>query len=235
MGLHVDEKRACKEFLANFTTGPDPTWGFYVYATYTRPQEQKEADSDQNSSSDKTAMVDDNTYFQNLLDKFHDLATENLRDSYLVKYNQRIIDALRLVPADIMPNASLSEVCTHFRIHHARIFDSERRYEPGYQEAYDEEGLMGPKYEWCMVIDDEALENFDADDDYHTFAKLLDGEYVMMKKPVALNAKYRDGTGGTQWNGWFKFSAGTLREVFEVVHTGSFTTYFNGEDELLDF
>ena len=55
MGLHVDEKRACKEFLANFTTGPDPTWGFYVYATYTRPQEQKEADSDQNSSSDKTA------------------------------------------------------------------------------------------------------------------------------------------------------------------------------------
>ena len=55
MGLHVDEKRACKEFLDNFTTGPDPTWGFYVYATYTRPQEQKEADSDQNSSSDKTA------------------------------------------------------------------------------------------------------------------------------------------------------------------------------------
>jgi hypothetical protein len=55
MGLHNDEKRACKEFLDNFTTGPDPTWGFYVYATYTRPQEQKEADSDQNSSSDKTA------------------------------------------------------------------------------------------------------------------------------------------------------------------------------------
>ena len=57
MGLHNDEKRACKEFLDNFTTGPDPTWGFYVYATYTRPQEQKEADSDQNSSSDKTAGI----------------------------------------------------------------------------------------------------------------------------------------------------------------------------------
>jgi hypothetical protein len=86
-----------------------------------------------------------------------------------------------------------------------------------------------------MVIDDEALENFDADDGYDTFAKLLDGEYVTMKKPVALNAKYRDGTGGTQWNGWFKFSANMLMEVFEVVHTGSYTTYFNGEDELLDF
>lgn len=56
MGLHVDEKRACKRFLADFVEhGRDPTWGFYVYATYTRPQEQKEADSDQNSSSDKTA------------------------------------------------------------------------------------------------------------------------------------------------------------------------------------
>ena len=36
-------------------------------------------------------------------------------------------------------------------------------------------------------------------------------------------------------NGWFKFSANMLMEVFEVVHTGSYTTYFNGEDELLDF
>jgi hypothetical protein len=49
------EKRACKEFLKKFTTGLDPTWGFYVYATYTRPQGQEEVDSDQNSSSNKTA------------------------------------------------------------------------------------------------------------------------------------------------------------------------------------
>ena len=180
-------------------------------------------------------MVDDNTYFQNLLDKFYDLATENLRDSYPVKYNQRIIDALRLVPAAIMPNASLSEVCTHFRTHHARILESERLYEPGYQDAWNEEGLFGPKYEWCMIIDDEALENFDADDGYDTFAKLLDGDYTKMKKPVALTAKYRDGTGGTQWNGWFKFSAGMLRNVCEVVHDNVYETYFRGEDELLDF
>jgi hypothetical protein len=49
------EKRACKEFLEKFTTGLDPTWGFYVYATYTRPQGQEEVDSNQNSSSNKTA------------------------------------------------------------------------------------------------------------------------------------------------------------------------------------
>jgi hypothetical protein len=55
MGLHVDEKKACKKFLNNLTIGRDPTWGFYVYATYTRPQAQEEVDSDQNSSSDKTA------------------------------------------------------------------------------------------------------------------------------------------------------------------------------------
>ena len=57
MGLHNDEKKASKEFLNNFTTGPDPTWGFYVYTTYTRPQEQEEVNSDQNSSSDKTAGI----------------------------------------------------------------------------------------------------------------------------------------------------------------------------------
>jgi hypothetical protein len=50
-----NEKKSCKEFLNNFTTGPDPTWGFYVYATYTRPQGQEEVDFNQNSSSDKTA------------------------------------------------------------------------------------------------------------------------------------------------------------------------------------
>jgi hypothetical protein len=179
-------------------------------------------------------VVDDNTYFQNLLDKFHELATEDLRDSYPVSYNQRIIDALRLVPAAILPNASLSEVCTHFRTHYARILDSERLYEPGYQEAYNEEGLIGPKYEWCMVIDDEALKSFDADADDDTFAKLLSGDYTEMKKPLALSAKYRDGTGGTQWNGWFKFRAGMLKDVFEVVDELEIETYFHGEDEFID-
>jgi hypothetical protein len=177
-------------------------------------------------------VVDDNTYFQNLLNKFHALATEDLRDCYPVSYNQRIIDALRLIPAAIMPNASLSEVCNHFRVHHARLLDPERLYEPGYQDAYNEEGLFGPKYQWCMVIDDEALESFDADDD--AFAKLLSGRYTTMEKSVALTAKSRDGTGGKQWNGWFKFSADMLKNVFEVVDEGEIETYFRGEDELID-
>jgi hypothetical protein len=226
MGLHNDDKKACKEFLNNFTSGPDPTWGFYVYATYTRRQEEEEVNFDQNSSSD-------NTYFQNLLNKFHALATEDLRDCYPVSYNQRIIDALRLIPAAILPNASLSEVCNHFRAHYARILESERLYEPGYQDAYNEEELFGPKYQWCMVIDDDALKSFDADDD--TFAKLLSGCYTTMEKPVAFGAKSRDGAGAIQWNGWFKFSADTLKDVFEVVDHGEIKTYFRGEDEILDF
>jgi hypothetical protein len=95
-----------------------------------------------------------------------------------------------------MPNASLSEVCNHFRAHYARLLAPERLYEPGYQDAYNEEGLLGPKYQWCMVIDDEALKSFDADND--TFAKLLSRCCTTMKKPVAFSAKYRDGTGGIQ-------------------------------------
>ena len=75
MALQNDERKkiACKEFLNNFTTGPDPIWGFNVYATYTRPQEQKEANSDQDSSSDKTAgmlLVHGITRATNALEKW---------------------------------------------------------------------------------------------------------------------------------------------------------------------
>jgi hypothetical protein len=83
-----------------------------------------------------------------------------------------------------------------------------------------------------MVIDDEALKSFNADDD--TFAKLLSGRYTTMEKPVAFGAKSRDGAGAIQWYGWFKFSADTLKDVFEVVHDGEIKTYFRGEDELTD-
>jgi hypothetical protein len=168
-------------------------------------------------------VVDHNTHFQNLLNKFHALAIEDL------PYNQRIIDALRIVPAAIMTNASLSEVCTHFRAHHARLLDPERLYEPGYQDAYNEEGLFGPKYQWCMVIDDEALKSFDADDD--ASVKLLSERYTTMEKPVALSAKYRDGTRGIQWKRWFKFSADMLKNVFEVAGEGGIEFSFRRKDE----
>ncbi|KAJ6209788.1 hypothetical protein PSV09DRAFT_2258257 [Bipolaris maydis] len=217
--MWAENRKACKEFLNNFTTGPDPTWGFYVYTTYTHPQEQEEVNSDQNSSPDKKGVVDDNTYFQKLLDKFHDLATENLRDSHPVSYNQGMIDTVLLIPAAIMPNALLSE----------------RLFEPGYQDTYNEEGLFSPKHEWCMVIDDEALESFDADDGDDTFVKLLSGDYMEMKKPVAITAKYRDGTGEIQCNGWFKFSASMLKDVFEVVMREKLSRIFVGKMNFVVF
>jgi hypothetical protein len=38
------DKRECQKFLEKFGNWLDPTWGFYVYGTYTRPEGQKDAD-----------------------------------------------------------------------------------------------------------------------------------------------------------------------------------------------
>jgi hypothetical protein len=34
----------CERFLKGIEGWVDPTWGFYVYGTYTRPREQKDSD-----------------------------------------------------------------------------------------------------------------------------------------------------------------------------------------------
>jgi len=36
----------CKEFLQKFERWADPTWGFFVYGTYTRPQDQEVSNED---------------------------------------------------------------------------------------------------------------------------------------------------------------------------------------------
>jgi hypothetical protein len=41
--LSYDEKQ-CVRFLDKFKDWPDPTWGFWVYGTYSRPQGQSNAD-----------------------------------------------------------------------------------------------------------------------------------------------------------------------------------------------
>jgi hypothetical protein len=41
--LSYDEKH-CVRFLNKFKDWPDPTWGFWVYGTYSRPQGQSNAD-----------------------------------------------------------------------------------------------------------------------------------------------------------------------------------------------
>lgn len=36
----------CERFLKGIEGWVDPTWGFYVYGTYTRPQEHKDSDKE---------------------------------------------------------------------------------------------------------------------------------------------------------------------------------------------
>jgi hypothetical protein len=43
--LSYDEKH-CVRFLNKFKDWPDPTWGFWVYGTYSRPQGQSNVDGE---------------------------------------------------------------------------------------------------------------------------------------------------------------------------------------------
>jgi hypothetical protein len=45
----------CERFLKRIEGWVDPTWGFYVYGTYTRPQKRKDSDkgSDEGESQEK--------------------------------------------------------------------------------------------------------------------------------------------------------------------------------------
>ena len=40
----------CERFLKGIEGRVDPAWGFYVYGTYTRPQEQKDSDKENDES-----------------------------------------------------------------------------------------------------------------------------------------------------------------------------------------
>jgi hypothetical protein len=53
--LSIDE-RLCKEFLGRFRDCADPTWGFYVYGTYMRPQGPRSTNDDHDESKVQTAV-----------------------------------------------------------------------------------------------------------------------------------------------------------------------------------
>ncbi|KAI4657795.1 uncharacterized protein J4E78_006184 [Alternaria triticimaculans] len=153
----------CKEFLQKFERWADPTWGFFVYGTYTRPQGQEVSneDTDRETRADAT---DDDAHFQAVIRKVYAHATDNLRYSNPAPYNQKMIDILRLDPAAYMPGASLDVVCRHFRQHYAQKVFPETMHEPGPSAIQDDipnEEKLGPKWAWCIVIDDEALESLE--------------------------------------------------------------------------
>ncbi|KAH7348011.1 hypothetical protein BKA66DRAFT_309640 [Pyrenochaeta sp. MPI-SDFR-AT-0127] len=55
LSWEAHERLQCERFLQKIQNSVDPTWGFYVYGTYTRPQGQGDVDKD--SDEDKTQEV----------------------------------------------------------------------------------------------------------------------------------------------------------------------------------
>jgi hypothetical protein len=54
---HEYDKQECRKFLNRFQNWTDPTWGFYVYGTYTRPQLERDVggESKKDKVQDKAA------------------------------------------------------------------------------------------------------------------------------------------------------------------------------------
>jgi hypothetical protein len=164
-------------------------------------------------------MVD--ARFQALLSKVHAHAVDVLRYRWPMPYNQQLIDVFRLQPAAYLPGASLAEVCEHFRENFAVI---------DYDHPLNED-KNGHKYEWCLVIDDEALQSIESVPDpigptppegadprqlswqaSDAFVILLDKDHTLMEKPEVLAVSSRSGKGPRiEWNGWLKFSSASMK------------------------
>lgn len=106
--------------------------------------------------------------------------------------------------------------------------------------------MFSPKYSWCLVIDDEALQSIEAAPEpigptppegahpadlayqaVDAFVKLLSASYTTMEKPKVLAAQGRRGTGRKiEWNGWLKFSPVMLMGVFSETCSGDINTHF---------
>ena len=52
MGRLSYDERVCVQFLNKFKNSADPTWGFRVYGTYSRPQVQRDADGQVDEQAD---------------------------------------------------------------------------------------------------------------------------------------------------------------------------------------
>jgi hypothetical protein len=189
-------------------------------------------------------LVDD-ACLQVVLSKLHAHAADNLRYSEPAPYNQKLIDTSRLDAAAYLPGASLADVCTHFRQNYADGLDPEKEYDLE---------KCGPKYRWCLVIDDNALQSIKSapvpigptpPEGVHpwdlalqadkAFVILLSGSYTNMKKPVLLSAQGRGGTGQRrEWNGWSKFSPVMLMRVYRETDSGDIETHFRAPDELVE-
>jgi hypothetical protein len=197
-------------------------------------------------------LVDD-AGFQVVLSKLHAHAADSLRYRWPAPHDERMIRTLRLEPAAYLPGASLADVCAHFRQHHAQIIDREKEFDPEYEASLDPE-KFGAKYNWCLVIDEEALQSIESapepigltppegvplhrllEQSSEAFVKLLSVSYTTMEGPELLGVSDRSGTGHrTEWNGWLKFSPTMLKNVWRETDSGNIETYFRDTDTLVE-
>jgi hypothetical protein len=226
-----------QRFLQMCENSADRTWGFYIYGTYTRPQE--DGNTAGQSNEEEPAR------FQALATKLQAHVTDYVRytPDLHAAYKPQIIDALRLEPAAYLPGASLAEVCTHYSEHYVDDEDDEK---------------YGPKYSWCLVVDDKALQTIESAlepigpappggrdpldfmaNAEGVFVTLLHKRYTeLVKEPVVIAAQGRGGAGRTRtWEGWLRIYISDLMRVCEELrHGGDIEQYRRGPDNvLIDF
>lgn len=200
-----------------------------------------------------STRVEDDAHFQAVVNKLHAHADDTLRYEYPAPYNQQFIDALRLDVGAYLPGASLADVCTHFREHYAVTTGVE--FHDGPYQPTDDDEKCGPRYDWCLVVDDEAFQSLESGPEpigptppenaepfrlrrnaSEVFVTLLSKDYTTMEKPVVLSAQGRGGTGRrTEWNGWLRFSIVHLNGAYAETYSGDPETYFESPDELVGF
>lgn len=176
-----------------------------------------------------------------MLSKLHSHAADAVRYSYPAPYNQKMIDTMRLEPAAYLPGASLVDVCTHFRQHYA-------------DPASDDDEKCGPKWSWCLVVDDDSLKSIESGPEpightrpenkydwqlsqnaYAVFVNLLSIDYTTIE-PVVLSVQSRTGGGRRRvWNGWLKFSIITLKAAYSETASGDPETFFESPDKIVEF
>jgi hypothetical protein len=166
-----------------------------------------------------------------VLDKLYAHVADDLRYSQPAPYNQQLIDILRLQPAAYLPGGSLASVCEHFRQHYA-VTDRD--------DPLDDEKL-GPKYTWCLVITDDALQSIENAPDpigptppegvnaselvyqhmKNMFVVLLNKNHTTMEKPEILASTGRGRNGHTiDWYGWCKVAVEDMMRIWTETDSG---------------
>jgi hypothetical protein len=126
-------------------------------------------------------------------------------------------------------------------------------HEAGCQEYLDEDKI-GPKFDRCLVIDNEVLQSIESGSEpigpglpdgraarsraygaYKMFVKLLCKTYTTMERPHMLDAMSRSGLGGVKWEGWLTFSPVDFVRVYDELQSGDIETYCNGPDKVIAF